>query len=187
MLSDQSLQLCPTLCGPVDYSLPGSSVHGLLQVRILRWVAISLFKGSAPPRNWAHIFCIAGRFFTTVPSTKLLKFTWNSDISDLVFAFCVLFWSFYFVLGYQFSSVQFNRPVVSDSATPWTAASQASLSNSNCHSLLKLMTLESVMPSNHLILCCLLLLQPSIFPSIRVFSRRVSSSHQMAKVLQFHL
>ena len=53
--------------------------------------------------------------------------------------------------------------------TPWTAAHQASLSITNSRSLLKLMSIESVMPSNHLILCCPLLL-PSIFPSIRVFS-----------------
>ena len=56
-------------------------------------------------------------------------------------------------------------------ATPWTAACQASLSITNSRSLLKLMSIELVMPSNHLILCCPLLLLPSIFPSIRVFSK----------------
>ena len=55
-------------------------------------------------------------------------------------------------------------------ATPWTAAGQASLSITNSQSLLKLMSIESVMQSNHLILCHPLLLPPSIFPSIRVFS-----------------
>ena len=54
--------------------------------------------------------------------------------------------------------------------TPWTAAHQASLSITNSQSLLKLMSIKSVMPSNHLILCCPLLLPPSIFPNIRVFS-----------------
>ena len=68
------------------------------------------------------------------------------------------------------SSVQFSRSVMSDSATPWTAACQASLSITNSWSLLKLMSIESVMASNHLILCHPLLLLPSIFPSIRVFS-----------------
>ena len=68
-----------------------------------------------------------------------------------------------------FSSVQFSPSVVSDSATPWTAARQASLSITNW-SLLKLMSIESVKPSNHVILCHLLLFPPSIFPSIRVFS-----------------
>ena len=55
-------------------------------------------------------------------------------------------------------------------ATPWTAARQASLSITNSQSLLKLMSIESLMPSNHLILCCPHLRLPSIFPSIRVFS-----------------
>ena len=59
---------------------------------------------------------------------------------------------------------------MSDSATPWTAVHQASLSFTISWSLLKLMSIESVMPSNHLILCRPLLLPPSIFPSIRVFS-----------------
>ena len=68
------------------------------------------------------------------------------------------------------SSVQFSRSVVSDSATTWTATPQASLSITNSWSLLKLLTIESVMPSNHLILCYPLLLPPSIFPSIRDFS-----------------
>ena len=59
---------------------------------------------------------------------------------------------------------------MSDSAPPWTTAHQASLSTTNTQSLLKLMSIEVVMPSNHLILCHPLLLLPSIFPSIRVFS-----------------
>ena len=68
------------------------------------------------------------------------------------------------------TSVQFNRSVLSDSATPWTVARQASLSITNSQSLPKLMSIEPVMPSSHLILCRPLLLLPSIFPSIRVFS-----------------
>ena len=65
---------------------------------------------------------------------------------------------------------QFSRSVVSDSATPWIAARQSSLPVTNSRSSLKLMSIESVMPSNHLILCRPLLLPPSIFPIIRVFS-----------------
>ena len=60
---------------------------------------------------------------------------------------------------------------MSDPVTPWTAACQASLSITNSHSLLKLMSVESMMPSNHLILCHPLLVLPSIFPSITVFSK----------------
>ena len=70
----------------------------------------------------------------------------------------------------RFSSVLFNHSAMSDPVTPWTAACQASLSITNSQSLLKLMSTESMMPSNHLILCRPLLLPPSIFPSVKVFS-----------------
>ena len=73
-------------------------------------------------------------------------------------------------LVFQFSSVQFSHSVMSNSATPWTSAHQASLFITNSWSLLKLMSIKLVMSSNHLILCHPLLLLPSIFPSIRVFS-----------------
>ena len=74
-------------------------------------------------------------------------------------------------LSVQFSSVQLLshvRLIV----TPWTAACQASLSITNSRDLLKLMPIELVMPSNQLIFCCPLLLLPSLFPSIRVFSNK---------------
>ena len=70
---------------------------------------------------------------------------------------------------FQFSSVQFSRSVVSDSATPWTAARQASLSITNSRNA-KLVSIKSVTLSKHLIFCRPLLHLPSIFPSIRVFS-----------------
>ena len=70
----------------------------------------------------------------------------------------------------SFSSDQFGCSVVSDFATPWTAAREGSLSITNFLNLLKLMSLESVMPSNHLILCRPLFLPPWIFASIKVFT-----------------
>ena len=97
----------------------------------------------------------------------------------------------------------FGRSVVSDSATPWTAARQASLSFTISQSLLKLMSIESVMPSNHLILCPLLFLLPSNFPSIGVFSNesvlcirwpnhwsfsfRISSSNEYSGLISFRI
>ena len=72
-------------------------------------------------------------------------------------------------LMHRFSSVQ-SLSRVQLFVTPWTAARQASLSITNSQSSPKPMSIESVMPSNHLILCCPLLLLPSIYPSIRVFS-----------------
>ena len=72
-------------------------------------------------------------------------------------------------------------------ATPWTAARQASLPITNSRSLLKLKCIESVMPSNHLILCPPLLLLPSIFPSIRVFSNESVLHIKWPRVLEFQL
>ena len=71
-------------------------------------------------------------------------------------------------------------------ATPWTATRQASLSITNSQSLPKPMSIELVMPSSHLILCCSLLLLPSIFPNIDLF-QWVSSLHEVAKVLELQL
>ena len=70
-------------------------------------------------------------------------------------------------------------------ATPCPAAHEASLSITNAHSLLRLMAIESVMPSNHLILCCPLLLLPSIFPSIRVFSNESALHSRWPKYWSF--
>ena len=56
-------QSCPTLCDTVDCSPPGSSVHGILQARILEWVAISFSRGSSWPRDRTQVSCIAGRLF----------------------------------------------------------------------------------------------------------------------------
>ena len=82
---------------------------------------------------------------------------------------CASFSPAFLVMYSQFSSVQ-SLSRVRLLGTPWMAAHQASLSITNSRSLFKLMSIESVMPSNHLILCRPLLLPPSIFPSIRVFS-----------------
>ena len=85
--------------------------------------------------------------------------------------FCFWFIKFLYTeyLNIFFSSVQ-SLSHVWLFATPWTAACQASLSIINSRSLLKLVSIELIMPSRHLILCCPLLLPPSIFPNIRVFS-----------------
>ena len=74
------------------------------------------------------------------------------------------------IIYFLLSSIQ-SLSCVRLFATPWTVVCQASLSTTNSWSLLKLISIESVMPTNHLILCCPLLLLPSIFPSIRLFSK----------------
>ena len=82
----------------------------------------------------------------------------------------------------QFSSLSHVRLFV----TPWTATRQASLSITNCWSLPKPMSIESVRPSNHLILCCPHLLLPSIFPSIRVFSNESALRIRWPKYWSFN-
>ena len=119
-------QSCLTLSDPMDCSLPGFSVHGIFQARVLEWGAIAFSSIMSQQRGKVTGFC--------------------RNTSDRLL---------------------FSHHVVSDSATPWTAASQDSLPFTISQSVLKLMSIESVMPSNYLILCCPLL---SIFPSIRIFS-----------------
>ena len=138
-------QSCPTLWDPKDCSPQGCSVHGIFQARILEWVAIPSSKGSSQPKDWSWVSSIADRFFTILDTREA-----------------------HFIYSVRFSSVQLLSPVWLF-ATPWAAACQASLSITNSWRLLKPMSIESVMPSNHLILC-LPLLPPLVFHSIRVFS-----------------
>ena len=78
-------QLCPILCDPMDCSPPGSSVHRILQARILEWVAISFSRGSCWPRNWTQASCIAGKWFFTSWATS--ETFWNRDIWDKGYVF----------------------------------------------------------------------------------------------------
>ena len=66
-------KFCPTLCDPVNYSVPGSSVHGIFQARILEWVAVSFSRGSSWLRDQAQVSCTTGRFFTVWITRKLEK------------------------------------------------------------------------------------------------------------------
>ena len=88
----KSLQSCPTLCDPMYCSLPGSSVHGILQARILEWVAISSSGGSSWPRDWSCYSCVAGGFFiawTTreahhTKTIKILSWSFPHKVSVLL-------------------------------------------------------------------------------------------------------
>ena len=78
-------QSCPTLCDPKDSSLSGSSVLGILQARILEWVAIPSSRESSPPRDQTQASRIAGRFFTTEPPGKpFLRYHRSPKISEPV-------------------------------------------------------------------------------------------------------
>ena len=98
------VQLCPTLCDRMDCSLPGSSVLGILQARMLEWVAISLSRVSIALRDWTMVSCIAGRFFTVWATREALLFLyiWLNIIffqqSFLVFAIMSYIFSFRFLI-----------------------------------------------------------------------------------------
>ena len=70
-------QLCPTLCNPMDCSLPGFSVHGILQARILEWVAIPFSRGSSLLRDWTWVSWFAGRFFTVWTPRGAYLYVWK--------------------------------------------------------------------------------------------------------------
>ena len=145
----------------------------------LEWVAYPFSSGSSWPRNQTEISCIAGRFFTNWAIRKAR----GLQKAFLIISFDALHdqpvrqapchrWrnkgSKPCLRLFQFSSVQ-SFSHVQLLVTPWTTARQASLPITNSRSPPKPMFIESVMPSNHLILCRPLLLLPSIFPCIRVF------------------
>ena len=117
--------------------------------------------------------------FVTLSSHCMYAHTHKNQLCNSYFTISNLFLLLYscriteskpYLLGGP-PSIQFSHSVVSDSVTPQTVARQVSLSVTNSWSSFKLMSLESVMPSNHLILCHPLLLLHSIFPSNRVFSK----------------
>ena len=136
-------QSCLTLCDPTDCSSPCSSIHRILQARIIEWLAIP-FSRSSWLRDWTWVSRIVGRFFIIWATREAQSFVQiRSD--------------------HSLSRVRLF-------ATPWIAARQASLSITNSLSSLRLISIKSVMPSSHLILCCPLLLLPPLPPSIRVFS-----------------
>ena len=166
----------------MDCSLPGSCVHGILKARILEWLAIPL-QGIFPTQGsnlgfrhcrWVLYYLshlggswLSSDFIHCRSQASLSHIQQTSSENEKCNPTSTLIKVP--ILMFQFSSVQLLSHV-QIFVTPWTAACQAPLSITNSRSLLKLKCIESMMSSNHLILCCPLLLLPSMFPSIRVFS-----------------
>ena len=159
----------PTLFDHMECSLPGSSVHNILQARIWEWAAISSSRASSPPRDRTHVSFIVGKFFTAeLPC----------DIQSSKYYYLEHFRKYFPSPGINCWADESKRHTESCTtsarasiqslscvrlfATPWTAAHQASLSITNSQSPLKLMSIEWVMSSNHPILCHPLRLLPSI-------------------------
>ena len=159
-------QSCLTLCNPMDCSPPGFSIHGIFQARVLEWVAISsstrefhclliqvilmslwnFFYNQIPDAVLCQInICVAPSYLCLKSAVKSYPAYHRSHIP-------LLKW-----LSKFFSSVQLLSCVWLF-VTLWTAACQASLSITNLQSLLKLISIDSVMPSNHPIICLPLLI-----------------------------
>ena len=101
----QLLQLCPTLCDPLDCSLPGSSVPGISQARILEWSAMPFSRGSSQPRDQTRVSCLADRFFTH----------WAKDLASII-PLCIMLFLFFkrkdiWACHFQFGSIM-NRSAV---------------------------------------------------------------------------
>ena len=149
-------QLCPVLHGPIGSSRTDSSVHGILQAKIMEWVAILFSRGSSQPRDQTQVSCISGRFF----SIWVIRENYLG-ISNLgILRYCL--WD---------RIAELDRVVVQSLSgvwffvTPWTAACQPSLSFTISWSLLKLMSIESMMPSKYIILCLPFSSCPQSFPA----------------------
>ena len=89
--------MCPTLCDPLDCSPPGSSVHGTLQARILKWVAFPFSRGSSQPWYWIWVSCVTGRFFLSLSHHFFYHLVPSLEICNL--AFCKVYFSF---VGWSF-------------------------------------------------------------------------------------
>ena len=202
------LQSCPTLCDSMDCSPPGSSVHEILQARILEWVAMPFSRGSSPPRDQTQSPALQADSLSSEqpgkrpppkvpndPAIPLLgiyheKITIQKDICTSMFT-AALFtiarkWKqprclstdewikklWYFTHTHTHTHTQWNIQFSSVTQLCPTLCDTMNCSTPGLpvRSLLKLISIESVMLSSHLILCRPLLLLPPIPPSIRVFS-----------------
>ena len=143
----------------MDSGPPGFSVHGILQARILKWVAISFSRGSSQPRDWTWVSCITGRCFNLWATTEAIP---------------------------SYPSVQFSHSVVSDSWRPHEsqhARPPCPLPNPRVYS--HSCPWSRWCHSSHLILCWSLLHLPPVPPSIRVFSNESTLCIRLPKYWSF--
>ena len=138
-----------------------------------KWIEIALFIFYFPDIIYIQSWSLTKASWILrklMPTGKINNYVSNSKISGRDGHSIHLFGTYSLKITFYVLLLFFHCWVVSESVTPWTAARQASLSIANSRSLIKVTSIELVMLSNHLILCHPLLLPPSVFPSIRVFS-----------------
>ena len=184
------------------------TVHGIFYARMVEWAAFPFSRGSSQSRDQTQASHIAGRFFTSWATREVEWVAYPSSSGSsqpnqmelkqgLLYCRWIFYQLYQKVLGRvirEFSSVQFSCSVVSNLLRPHGLQhTRLPYFITNSRSLLKLMSTELVMPSNHLIFCSPLLLLPSIFPSIRVFPMRwhfpsgVQSIRASASVLPMNI
>ena len=100
-------KLCLTLCNPMDGSPPCYSVHGILQARILEWVAIPFSRGSSQPRDRTHVSCLAGRFFTTEPPGRHPTMLYLKIFFFFFFIYAYLTAFSFFLLSHPFKKIYY--------------------------------------------------------------------------------
>ena len=154
--------VCSFMSNSLKHHGSGYSVHGISQARILEWVAISFSRWSFQPRDGTSVSCLSWTGKRSIISLPLAPP--GKPSMPFVVQSPSRVWLF---------------------ETPWTAGRQASLSLATSWSLPKFMTIESMMPSNHPILCHPLLLLPSTFPSINVFSNESAFHIRWSKCWNF--
>ena len=173
----------PFLLENVHFATGNNTIHCKFRKPIMTESASEHSPGAVSCPSWCEYLIFdtqvgLGIVWALEPWTQLSYLMWKSRLLKNWFWIC--HWE------KVFSSVQ-SLSCVPLFVTPWTSARQASLSITNSWSLLKFMSTELVMPSNHLILCRPLLLPPTIFPSIRIISSDSVLHNQVTKILEFQL
>ena len=181
------VQSCPTLCDPMDCSPPGSSVGGILQARILQWVAMPFSRVSSLPRDGTWVSWIVGRFFiiwATREAYKYIKVIYKLIVNVVLHIKINFCCNTLLNTMFQFSLVAQSCPTLCD---PMNRSTPGLPVHHQLPEFTQLMSIESVMPSSHRILCRPLLLLPPNPSQHQGLFRSINSSHDVAKVLEFQL
>ena len=143
-------------------------VHGIFQARIMEWVAYPFSRGFSQPRDQTQVSHIAGGFSTSGTTREAQEYWSGQPIPSPG--------------DHPNSGIKLRSPALQADSLPAELPGKSTI----CWSLLKFISIGSLMLSNHLILCCPFLLLSSIFPIIRVFSNELTL-HQVAKISELQL